>query len=85
MKNRYFVLVMRNPGFDESLIGAHRHFLDDLRVQQRIELSGGFGDRSGGAYLLRAASLDEARALAERDPLHVRRASTVSVHEWNAA
>lgn len=85
MTQRYIVLVMRNPGFDASLIEAHLRFIDDLRAQRRIELSGGFGDRSGGAYLLRADSLDEARALAERDPLHVRRASTITVHEWNAA
>lgn len=85
MKHRYLVLVMRNPGFDTSLIDAHLRFIDDLRAQQRVELSGGFGDRSGGAYLLRAESLDEARALAERDPLHLHRASTITIHEWNAA
>lgn len=84
MKNRYLVLVMRNPGFDTSLIDAHLRFIDDLRTQQRIELSGGFGDRSGGAYILRADSLSDARALAERDPLHVQRASTITVHEWSA-
>ena len=76
---------MRNPGFDASLVDAHRRFLDDLRARQRIELSGGFSDHSGGAYLLRADSLHEARALAERDPLHVQRASTITVHEWNVA
>lgn len=82
--NRYLVLVMRNPGFDTRLVPAHRDFLDDLRAQQRIELGGGFGDASGGAYLLRAGSLADARAIAERDPLHVARASTVTVYEWNA-
>ena len=82
--NRYLVLVMRNPGFDTSLIDAHLHFIDELRAQQRIELSGGFGDRSGGAYLLRADSLDEARTIAERDPLHTQRASTIAVYEWTA-
>jgi len=82
---RYLVLVMRNPGFDASLIDAHRQFLDDLRAQRRIELSGGFSDHSGGAYLLRAESLGEARTFAERDPLHLQRASTIAVHEWNAA
>lgn len=81
---RYLVLVMRNPGFDVALVDAHRDFLAGLRAEQRIELSGGFGDASGGAYLLRAASLDDARATAERDPLHRARASTVTVYEWNA-
>ena len=92
--NRYLVLVMRNPGFDTRLVPAHREFLGNLRAQQRIahlanvlrqELAGGFGDASGGAYLLRAASLADARAIAERDPLHVEHASIVTVYEWNAS
>jgi len=82
--NRYLVLVMRNPDFDASLVDAHLRFLDDLRAQGRVELSGGFSDRSGGAWLLRAASLDEATAIAHRDPLHLAGASTVTLHEWNA-
>jgi uncharacterized protein YciI len=82
--NRYLVLVMRNPGFDAALIEAHGAFLAGLREQQRIELSGGFGDQSGGAYLLRADSLDTARDIARADPLHVSGSSEVRVYEWNA-
>jgi uncharacterized protein YciI len=83
--NRYLVLVMRNPGFDVALVDAHRDFLASLRERGAIELAGGFGDRSGGAYLLRAASMDEAQATALLDPLHLARASTITVYEWNAA
>lgn len=82
--NRYLVLVMREPDFDLSLVDAHMQFIAGLRDADRIELSGGFGDKSGGAYLLRADSLDEATAIAQRDPLHLQRASRVSVHEWLA-
>ena len=82
--NRYLVLVMRNPGFDASRIEAHMQFLAGLRAHDRIELSGGFSDKSGGAYLLRAESIADARAIAEGDPLHIERASTITVHEWNA-
>ncbi len=83
--NRYLVLVMRNPGFDTALVEPHRAFLAALRGEGRIELAGGFADRSGGAYLLLATSADEARALALRDPLHLAGASTVTVREWIAA
>lgn len=82
--NRYLVLVMREPDFDLSLVDAHMQFITQLRDADRIELSGGFSDKSGGAYLLRADSLDEATAIALRDPLHLQRASRVSVHEWLA-
>jgi uncharacterized protein YciI len=83
--NRYLVLVMRNPGFDTALVDSHREFLAQLRAEGCIELAGGFGDQSGGAYVLRAVSLDRARATAFRDPLHLAQASTVTVSEWNAA
>lgn len=82
--NRYLILVMRNPNFDAALVDAHLHFLEDLRAQGCVELSGGFSDCSGGAWLLRAASLDEATAIAQRDPLHLKGASTITVHEWKA-
>jgi len=82
---RYLVLLMRRPGFDEALIAPHGAFLDELRAQGLLELSGGFTDRSGGAYLLRGpASLDEARAIVARDPLAVHGASDIVVHEWNS-
>ncbi|MEO5558843.1 MAG: YciI family protein [Dokdonella sp.] len=82
--NRYLVLVMREPEFDLSLVDAHMQFIAELRAADRIELSGGFSDKSGGAYLLRAATLDEASEIAWRDPLHLQRASRISVHEWLA-
>ena len=83
--NRYLVMVMRNAEFDTALIPAHQEFLAGLRADDRIELSGAFSDRSGGAYLLRAESLDSALAIAHGDPLHTMGASSVHVHEWNAS
>ncbi|ALN55604.1 MULTISPECIES: YciI family protein [Lysobacter] len=83
--NRYLVMVMRLPQFDTEQIGPHREFLDGLRAQARLELSGGFGDKTGGAYVLRAVDLEEARVLAFADPLHLTGSSRVDVYEWQAA
>ncbi|SDZ18609.1 Uncharacterized conserved protein YciI, contains a putative active-site phosphohistidine [Lysobacter sp. yr284] len=83
--NRYLVMVMRLPQFDTEQIGPHREFLDGLRAQARLELSGGFGDKTGGAYVLRAVDLEEARVLAFGDPLHLTGSSRVDVYEWQAA
>ena len=83
--NRYLVLVMRTPRFDAALIGPHRDFIARLRAEAKLELSGGFGDGSGGAYLLRVDSLDTARAIAAEDPLIVHGSSLATVYEWNAA
>ena len=82
--NRYLVMVMRKPAFDVSLIEPHRQFLAELRAAGRIELSGGFSDKSGGAYLLRAVSLEEATSITQRDPLHLAQASQVTLYEWSA-
>ena len=79
---KYLVLTMRTPRFDASVIEPHRRFLDDLRLQGRLELTGPFTDKSGGAYLLRARSLAEANAIVARDPLVTAGASQVSVYEW---
>lgn len=85
MTCRYLVLALRKPAFDASVVPLHNAFLDALRAEQRLELSGSFTDKSGGAYLLRAGSIEEATAIAHRDPLHIRGVSTLTVYEWNAA
>lgn len=81
---RYLVMAMRRPDFDEAVIAPHIGFLDGLRAAGRLEMTGGFSDRSGGAYvLINVASLDEAKAIAARDPLALTGTSQLTVYEWN--
>ena len=82
--NRYLVLAMRKPGFDPAVMEPHHAFLDRLRAQEQLELTGPFTDGSGGAYLLRAESLEAALAIVHADPLHVTGSSEMTVREWNA-
>ena len=80
----YLVLALRKPGFDAAVVAPHRAFLDDLRARGLLELTGGFSDGSGGAYLLKnVASLAEAQAIVAGDPLAVHGSSDLVVHEWN--
>lgn len=81
---RYLVMALRKPGFDAAVVAPHRAFLDDLRAQGRLELTGAFSDQTGGAYVLLAANLDDARAIVHTDPLHTAGASQLTVYEWNA-
>ena len=81
---RYLVMALRTPAFDPAVIAPHRAFLDDLRAQGRLESTGAFSDQSGGAYVLLAASMDDAQAIVRADPLHVAGASQLTVYEWNA-
>lgn len=80
---RYLVLAMRKPSFDEAVIAPHAAFLDDLRAVGKLEMTGGFSDGTGGAYLLNVASLAEAQAIVDADPLTTMGSSTITVHEWN--
>lgn len=81
---RYLVMAMRRPSFDEAVIAPHLAFLDELRAAGQLEMTGGFSDKRGGAYVLvNVASLEEARAIAARDPLALTGTSDLTVHEWN--
>ena len=81
---RYLVMALRTPEFDATVIEAHQAFLTELRLQDKLELSGPFTDKSGGAYLVRAASREEAEALVFSDPVHTSGSSIVTVYEWDA-
>jgi uncharacterized protein YciI len=81
---RYLVMTVRTPAFQPAVIDAHYAFLDRLRQQGQLELAGPFTDKSGGAYLITAANLDQAQALAFSDPVHTSGSSLVTVYEWNA-
>ncbi len=81
---RYLVMAMRTARFEESVIAPHLDFLQQLRDAGRLEMTGGFSDRSGGAYVLvNVASLAEAQAIAARDPLATTGTSELTVREWN--
>lgn len=80
---QYLVLVIRTPEFQQSLVGAHHEFLEGLKENKLLELSGPFTDKTGGAYILKARNLEEAKSLAFSDPLHTSKSSVVTIHEWN--
>ncbi|WP_245839168.1 YciI family protein [Nocardia donostiensis] len=79
---KYLVMVMRTPRFDPSVVQPHQQFLAELREQGRLQETGRFTDNSGGAYILLADSLDQARDIAFTDPAHTTGASELTVYEW---
>ncbi|MEO6104230.1 MAG: YciI family protein [Pseudoxanthomonas sp.] len=81
---RYLVMAMRKPGFSDEVIAPHIAFLDALRAGGKLEVSGGFSDKSGGAYILHAESLRQAEDIVAADPLAISGFSEISVYEWNA-
>jgi uncharacterized protein YciI len=81
---KYLVITRRTPRFRTEVLQEHYAFLADLRIRRQLETSGPFGDGSGGAYVLIANTLDEARKLAFSDPLHVQHCSVLEILEWRA-
>ncbi len=79
----YLVLTLRTPRFDPSVVAAHYAHLEALQAQGALEAFGPFTDKSGGAYLVRAESLEQARTMAFADPVHVTGSSEVTVREWD--
>ena len=81
---RYLVMAMRRPTFDERVVAPHLAFLDGLRASGQLEMTGGFSDKTGGAYVLvNVDSMEQARAIAARDPLATQGTSDLTVYEWN--
>jgi len=82
--NRYLIITTRKPSFQISAVTDHFVFLDTLRAKGKLELSGAFTDKTGGAYVLLAETLEEANAIALEDPLHTTNSSAITVREWAA-
>jgi uncharacterized protein YciI len=80
--NHYLVMLMRRPVVDPAAVSAHRVFLDALRAEGILERSGPFADKSGGAYLLRAADQATAQAIVARDPASTSGGWDITIHEW---
>ena len=80
---RYLVMAMRKPEFSDAVIAPHLEFLDQLRQAGQLEMTGGFTDKSGGAYVLQVESLAVAQAIVDLDPLTTSGSSVVTVYEWN--
>ena len=80
---RYLVMAMRKPEFNDAVIAPHLEFLDQLRQAGQLEMTGGFTDKSGGAYVLQVESLAVAQAIVDLDPLTTSGSSVVTVYEWN--
>jgi len=77
-------MTLRTSQFQTSVIEAHLAFLEHLRQNGYLELSGPFTDKTGGAYLIKAANFEEAKALVFADPVHTTKSSVVTIYEWNA-
>lgn len=82
---RYVITLTRRPGTARpmELIKAHVAHLQRLDAAGRLVLAGPFDDGAGGMAIIRAASPEEAEALAAADPFVQSGAYHFQVRKWH--
>jgi len=66
----------------EPHLPDHLAYLQKLKQQNVLLLSGPFGDRTGGLVIIRADSWQEAETIAQNDPLVSSHVDSYEVREW---
>jgi uncharacterized protein len=81
---KYFAAIQSiiAPEKIDALQQLHVQYLDRMVSEGRIYIKGKFSDGSGGLTIYRAASIDDARMLAEEDPYVSGGARRLELHEW---
>lgn len=83
----YVVMSRSLPEKDEDKqrnYEEHRRWLDEQHRAGRLLFSGPTTDGAYGIYVMLAANLEEARAVAAQDPHHARGIRHMEVLEWRA-
>ncbi|MGG1664409.1 YciI family protein [Brevibacillus sp. NRS-1366] len=62
---------------------AHLEYVNELYKQGKVFMAGPFTDKTAGLVIYKAESLEEARKLAEADPVIVEGARTLELREWS--
>lgn len=62
---------------------AHLDYINELFLKGQVVMAGPFTDKQGGLVIYKADSFEEAKRLAEADPVIVEKARTLELREWN--
>jgi len=83
-KKLFVVIWKANDGVQLGpVLHDHLQFMIDLEKRGVLFASGPLSGKQGdGLSILRAAGMDEARAIAERDPFVVKGLRTFDLREW---
>jgi uncharacterized protein len=90
LRKKFYVLISKplvEPEKLKPFLLAHLEYMIDLEKRGHVFASGPLSDGAGppsghGLTVLRTASADEARALAEGDPFFVNGLRTFELKEW---
>ena len=85
--DRLFVRIdyrLEGSGFTEGDIQDHLAYVGNI-AGERYFAGGGFANADGGMALFQAENMEEARKIAENDPLMRRGLYRYEIYEWNLA
>ncbi len=74
--------IVDKPTFDQY-VPAHLAFVQDLINRGHHAQTGYWKQKGGGMLLFEAASMEEAKAIVERDPLVMNDCVHYKLHEWH--
>ncbi|WP_029100276.1 YciI family protein [Brevibacillus thermoruber] len=77
------VLTIVDQELNAKVRPAHLSYLNDLYKQGKVVMAGPFTDKRGGMVIYKAESPEEARRLAEADPVVKEGARTLELREWS--
>ncbi|MBO8164327.1 MAG: hypothetical protein H0Z34_11500 [Brevibacillus sp.] len=77
------ILTIVDPDLNAKIRPAHLDYINQLFLQDKVVMAGPFTDKRGGMVIYRANSLEEARQMAEADPVVAQGARTLELREWN--
>ncbi|MBM3789781.1 MAG: hypothetical protein FJW35_05455 [Acidobacteria bacterium] len=83
MKHYAAFLKMKDPARSQDLRPQHLEFLEEKGREGKTFARGRFSDNTGGLVIYRAASFEEALAIAQSDPYVANGARTLELHEWD--
>lgn len=78
----------KSPDEVKAVLPQHLEYVRGLEVSGKLMLAGPLSDDSGeemqgaGMLVFRAASMEDARTLAENDPMHLSGARTFRLRKW---
>jgi uncharacterized protein YciI len=73
--------IVNKATFDQH-VPAHKAYVNRLTAAGHQARTGYWGDKRGGMMIFTAASLEEAQAIVEQDPLIAHACVKYELHEW---
>ncbi|KAB2330444.1 hypothetical protein F7731_19925 [Cytobacillus depressus] len=81
---KYFAafLPMLNEERSQLYRPQHLEFLDKMSADGKVFARGRFADGAGGLVIYVAETLEDAKAMAKKDPYIVHNARGLEIHQW---